>query len=72
MKLFKLVMVDPAKCLLIKMNQFICVVVRKDFHDHVWAKPFWKEPFEGPPIMAAVIHYDQIAFLEFPWLHPLV
>ncbi len=46
MELFKLIMVDPAKCLLIKMNQFICVVVRKDFHDHVWAKPFWKELFK--------------------------
>jgi hypothetical protein len=72
MEVFKLVMVDPAKCLSIKMNPFICVVVRKDLHDHVWAKTFWEEPFEGPLIMAAVIHYDHIAFLELPWLHPLV
>jgi len=72
MKLFKLVMVDPAKCLPIKMNQFICVVVRTNLHNHAWAKPFWKELFEGPPIMASVIHYAQIPFLELPWLHPLV
>jgi len=65
-------MIDPAKCLPINMNQFIRVVVRKDLCDHVWAKPFWKELFEGPPIIAAVIHYVQIAFLEFTWLHPLV
>jgi hypothetical protein len=72
MKLFKLVIIDLGKCLPIKMNQFIGVVVRKDLRDHVWAKPFLKELFESPPIMAAVIQYDQIAFLEFRWLHPLV
>ncbi len=44
----------------------------KDLHDHVWAKLFWKELFEGLPIMAVVIHRDQIALLELLWPHPFV
>jgi hypothetical protein len=72
MEMFKLVMVDLAILLPIKMGQFICVVVIKSLHDHVWAKLFWKELFEGPPIMAIVIHHDQIALLEFSWPHPFI
>jgi hypothetical protein len=66
MEMFKLVTIDPAILLPIKMSQFICVVVKKDLHDPVWAKLFGKELFEGPPIMVAIIHLDQIAFLELP------
>ncbi len=69
--MFKLVMVDLASLLPIKMNQFICVVVKKDLHDHVCAKPFWNELFEGLPIMAVVIDHDQIFLLELLWLHLL-
>jgi len=63
--MFSLVMVDLAILLPIKTTQFICVVVKKDLHDHVWAKLFWKELFEGLHIRAAIIHHDQIALLEF-------
>jgi hypothetical protein len=72
MEMFKLVMVDLAILFPIKMGQFICVVVIKDLHHHVWAKLFWKELFEGPHIMAVVIHHDQITLLEFSWPHPFI
>ncbi len=54
------------------MFKLVMVDVIKDLHDHVWAKLFWKELFEGPPIMAIVIHHDQIALLEFLWPHPFI
>jgi hypothetical protein len=72
MEMFKLVMVDFAILLPMKMSQFICVIVKKDFHDHVWTKPFLKELFEGLSIMVAIIHHSQIALLKLLWHHLLV
>jgi hypothetical protein len=72
MEMFKLVMVDLAILLPMKMNQFICVIVRKHLHDHVWTKPFFKELFEGLSIMVAIIPHNQIALLELLWRHPLI
>jgi len=70
--MFKLDMVDLAILLPMKMSQFICVIVKKDLHDHVWTKSFLKELFEGLSIMVAIIHHNQIALLELLWCHPLV
>jgi hypothetical protein len=72
MEMFKLVMVHLAILLPMKMNQFICVIVKKDLHDHVWTKPFLKELFEGLSIMVVIIHHNQFALLELLWRHPLV
>jgi hypothetical protein len=54
MEMFKLVMVHPAILLPMKMSQFICVIVRKDLHDHVWTKLFLKELSEGLFIVVAI------------------
>jgi hypothetical protein len=54
MEMFKLVMVHPTILLSMKMSQFICVIVKKDLHDHVWTKLFLKELFEGLSIMVAI------------------
>jgi hypothetical protein len=72
MEMFKLVMVDPAILLPMKMSQFICVIVKKDLHNHVWTTPFSKELFEGLSIMVAIIHHNQIVLLELLWCHPLI
>jgi hypothetical protein len=54
MEMFKLVMVHLAILLPMKMSQFICVIVKKDLHDHVWTKLFFKELFKGLSIMVAI------------------
>jgi hypothetical protein len=65
MEMFEFIMIDLAILLAIKMIQFICNVFKKNFHNNVWAKSFWKEFFQSPLIMVVVIHHDELPSWNF-------
>jgi hypothetical protein len=65
MEMLEFIMIDLAILLAIKMNQFTCNVFKKTFHNNVWAKSFWKELFQSPLIMVAIIYHDKLPFWNF-------